>query len=268
MSIILDAEVSGFSELSEKEQVQPAKNKMKSVVRVVNEDEKIKYILASDGQIGEEGKITKIKYLCKPGGSLNEVASMALQYMDTLPNHVQPLLMISAGHTDIDPEYADINSKTISKDGSEERLEEDINMKFRRELQTLKEIVQERGGILAVTSIIPCPRTQCFMKGINRRNQRIQRLLSRLYVSLNNYIFGFNRSDGVFTPNIKSVVEVSRISGGLYKYREQKVIVSSKFEQNLKTPRKDTQKRLMKMVEDGLVNLKKNLGKTKTTSKT
>lgn len=283
MSIVIDAEVSGFSSTSEEDT--KTKQRKISTVKQVKED-KIKYILVSDGKIGKSCAHENIVFLSKEEATLKEAAGLGLHYIDKLPRDIQPIVMIQAGNTDVDPEHAGITEHSICY--KEQEVEDCIRRRFIREMKTLAEVIKERGGILVITSLIPCPRTQCYETGDNRQYQNMQRILSNLYHTINDEIFHLNADNGVFTPDLKSVVEVSGRNRGnkgrgkqqylgkklveeesrrrqrsrLYKGRLQKKIKVTMFEKDKKTPKKEHQQRMMKIAVKSLLHVKTNLWKT------
>lgn len=251
----IDVEVSGFSDTSAEED-QP---KIKSAVVVPKKKYAFEKILASDGLIGSTCDNPAIKYLVKEAGTFKEVVQLALGYIDTLPSTTNPQLFISAGSYDLLPMNANITHNSTA--GQEHIVKRGIVKQMTKQIRILADTIHGRAGQLAVASLIPCPRYQCPIKGANKNHPHFQKLISDIYVELNQVIHDVNLECKSFFPNLKSVVEVSRGKASTYPYRKQKKIETAKYDKDLIKPNEDNQKKLLEMAMKNLIFMEENRSK-------
>ena len=248
----IDVEVSGFSDMSSEDEMP----KIKSAVVVSQNNNTYEKVLASDGLIGSICGNPAIKYLVKQEGTFKEVVQLALGYIDTLPSSTKPQLLISAGSYDLIPMNAHITHNSTA--GQEHVVKKGILRQITKQIRILADTIHERGGQLAVASLIPCPRYQCPINGANKKHPHFQNLISDLYVEINQVIYDVNVECKSAFPNLKSAVEVSRGQASTYPHRKQKKIETTKFDKNLIIPKENIQKKLLEMAMKNLIFMEEN----------
>ena len=274
--IILDAEVSDLSISSDEEE---KAGKIRSVVHKVRSESDLKYILVSDETIGSKCQAEEIIFISKPRAVFRDLAGLGLKYLDTLPINVIPMVMVQGGNEDIDPGQLSANN-SLSKENLVKKLE--------KEIKSLADVVQERGGLLAVTSLIPCPKTQVYVKekraltkeevGEEQKKENRAKAMQKLLLEMNNKIIEINKLNGAYTPNLKSVVEVTGRAAkrGQKKGKknipehkmkrvekkpkelEQKRIKTTLYQPDMRTPKPECQQKMMSMAINSLKHMKSN----------
>ena len=260
--LVLEVDGEGFSEQEEECTVQ-------SEVKAVSTEDAIQYILLSDGLTGNCCPEGKIIFLYENGGTFEEVAAKGLQYMNSLPKMIKPIILISAGSKDITPEVLCISQNSII--GNEDAIKSYAVTKLTREIKQLMKVVKERNGILTVAPLLPCPASMVYKPPrqgvINNEKQSLANFLLDMYCTLNNKIMDLNRSYGMFTPVINSTVEETgttarRGNPKPHKDGKRKILAkkikNSCYEKNLVDLKTNVKSKMMRMLTKNLLHGRKN----------
>lgn len=249
MADILDIEVSGFS------CTDSSGDEEKNTKRLDKGDKNLVRIIVTDGLIGLDCNDKRVKYFAKEGGNFKQVAKLALDYMDSLPSAMKPHVLISAGNYDLMPDKMGLKP-TLNTTQLEE-VKDRVKQQISREIVILAELINEAGGKLAVASLLPCPKTQCPNSGNLKKYPEISKIISDLYVEMNDKIYSINKKFKSSFSNLKSGLEVSRKPIQLYVGRRQKKIELQKFNGDKITPCPNYQSKLRKMAINTLIYLHK-----------
>ena len=267
--LVIDANGTDFSEAEDQH---PVTENVKSVVQIASTEDDVKYIMFSDELTGNTCPDEKIKLISIKDGTLIEIVAKGLRYLDSLPNKTKPILLIMAGNQDITPEEMQITENSIK--GNEDQIKSHTIRTIMKKRQYLFEVIEERQGLVTVATLIPRPATQVYFTDnksqVNQDKKHLAEFMQNLFCEINNQIIDMSKKHGMFTPNLKSTVEITGTHAGKrknirelnhkagVKKTEVKRIKMDLYEKDRVNPIAKIKSKMMKMAKNNLLNGLKN----------
>ena len=194
-------------------------------------------VIASDGLLGKVERPDVIS-VNVPGALIGDLIQETKNIMH--PNFCA-LVILSGGNYNITPKGYGFDSLLLS--GNEKHIKKRITKNFTREVVEFSSFLKEHGGKLILTSPLPLPKEVDDTKNVSNNSEVLRKFISSLFVALDDAIHSLNDSEGIYTPNIKSKVEVKtgryrdsrfkRLNSMLYKGTNQRKINLDRFNADL-----------------------------------
>ena len=198
-------------------------------------------IVLHDGSLGSSTEINKEGWIIIDGASIDRLI-LAARRNCSAKDGLKRIFMIIAGGYEVSPAALGINKEswlTLRKS----KLP-NMSQIYIRKLKSFKKDVEEAGGKVIVSSLVPRPADVDNTKSHNQLS--LQRFLSQKFIEFDYAIHALNGSQQ--TPNIRGVFEVRsrnnrrgelRLSRMYYEYddeinrRKQKLIELNRFKNDL-----------------------------------
>ena len=234
---------------------------LRSDVRQVKNIPLYKLIIATDKLIGDTCKNSKIDVIAVKDGSLEEVeeAVEARLKENTL---LKPGVVISAGNKNITLKYWGSNPGLIS--GREGAIKHQLIEGVIEEMKEFQERIQERGGFVIFTSLVPKAKDQ-ISDNDSTKTKIAKRLMNEVFKEVNTRICKINEEAGQSTPNIKTYLQKT---GKKEKGKVTLTTIRSRFlSPEKEVPRRKEQEMMMDCCAKALVHaVEKHARKNQSTT--